>query len=216
MNIQLKTLTMKTKITLLIVTICFVSTSCIKDFYSHPDDKNGILTENNYYYGDDFKSEFLMLQIEELDAEIKELTAIIGAGQGDNTTAEKLELAKQKKDDAEKQTIEIALYRDQVYRRRPPLPGPCPKDENCDIGGIQYIVVPPGLDFYELTILDANGGLVGRTDGSPQTLDNVGNLLEYLVFLVDEPDYQGDIQIQVKEISNGTELQFILDSQTGQ
>ncbi len=193
MNIQLKTLTMKTKITLLMAFVSFAFTSCIKDFHGHPNDKDGILTKTNYFYADDFKAQFLEIQIAKLDEEIEELKAG-GAGPNDS----KLILAMEKREEASNETIAIAAYRELVYRRRPPIPGPCPKIELC-FPDIQYIVVPNGLDFFELIVSRENGEIIGRTEGDPSELGNVGGLIESVVFMSNGESVQGKIQIQIKE-----------------
>ena len=202
---------MKTKFTLLMA-FCLILSSCIKDFYAHPDDKNGILTETNYFYSEDFKTEFLQIQIAKLDEEIKELIA-----GGADATDSKLILVKQKREEVSNAVTAIASYREAVYKRRPPIPGPCPKDQNC-YPNLQYLAVPPGLAFYELLVFDANGSVIGKTEGNPVALDNVGGLLDYVVFKFDNPDYQGAIQIQVKEKLNSGDAisEFVLDSKIGQ
>lgn len=189
---------MKTKL-LVLLALFVVATSCIKEHYGHPDDKDLVLTESNYFYSDDFKTQFLELEVAELDDEIKELEAIIQAGQGTEETQKQLDTAKANRLALSNELAAIADYREGVYKRRPPLPGPCPKDGNCDWPGIQYIAVPSGLEFYELVIFDANGGYLGGTQGSPETVGVSGNLLDYVVFLYEGEGYQGEITVQIKE-----------------
>jgi len=208
---------MKTKVTLLLA-FCFIISSCIKDFYGHPDDEIGVLTETNYYYSDDFKTEFLTIQVDELNAEIKKLKEILGAGQGDDKTLQDLANATQKRDSASTEISNIETLRELLFKkRRPPLPGPCPKNENCDLPGIQYIVVPPGLAFYELIVYDLDGNVLGQTEGEPVGLNNVDGLIDYLVFISDGSDYSGPIKIQIREkLGEGSDLLTLtLDSEIG-
>lgn len=207
---------MKIKI-LLVALICLTTVSCIKDHYGHPDDKDLVLTESNYFYGDDFKTEFLEIEVERLDQEIKDLEAIIAIGQGDETTQEKLDTAKANRLGLSNELMQIADYREGVYRRRPPLPGPCPKDGNCDWPGIQYIAIPSRVVFYELVLLDANGGMLGRTEGEPESVGRSGNLLDYVVFMYEGQNYQGEVTLQIKEKldSDNTIRTFELKSSIG-
>jgi len=187
---------MKTKITLLIAFTCISFASCIKDFHGHPDDKDGILTETNYFYSEDFKTDFLEIEIANLEVEIKILIS-----QGANENDPKLILAQENLESALAEVEFIATQRDIVFRRRPPLPGPCPKIENC-FPLVQYIAVPSGLDFYELVVLNANGEAIGRTEGGPSELGNVGGLIESVVFIFDDEGYEGEAVIQIKERLN--------------
>lgn len=206
------------KIKVLLVALLSLSVvSCIKDHYGHPDDKDLVLTESNYFYSDDFKTTFYEIEVEKLNDEIKELDAIIDAGQGTEETQEKLDTAKANRLALSNELIEIAGLREAVYRRRPPLPGPCPKNGNCDWPGIQYIAIPTGLEFYELVIFDANGGFLGSTQGSPESVGRAGNLLDYVVFLYEGEGYQGEITVQIKEkaISDNEITSFVVNSDIG-
>jgi len=203
---------MKTKITLLLI-FCVILSSCIKDFYGHPDDENGILTETNYFYADDFKSEFLELKVAALDIELKELSAIIESQEANDSIFQRFDNATQEKFETSEQINDIAGYRDFVYKRRPPLPVPCPKPQSC-FPGIQYLTVSPETEFYELIVTNSNGEIIGTTVGNPVKLDNFDDLLSYVVFKFDKPDYNGEIQIQVTEKLSTEEdaLYFTLDS----
>lgn len=207
---------MKIKV-LLVALVSLIAVSCIKDHYGHPDDKDRVLTKDNYFYSDDFKTTFLEIEVGELDDEIKVLESIIAAGQGTEETQEKLDTAKANRLALSNELNEIADYREGVYRRRPPLPGPCPKNENCDWPGIQYIAIPSGLEFYELIIFDANGGVLGTTQGDPETVGNTGDLLDYVVFIYEGEDYQGEITVQIKEksFSDNEVTSFIVNSDIG-
>lgn len=209
---------MKTKI-ILLLTFFLILSSCIKDFHGHPDDQNGILTETNYFYSDDFKTQFLEIQIAELDVEIKELTAIVEEGQADDLTKERLELAKEEREDASNQTVAISVNRDLVFKRRPPIPGPCPKIENC-FPTVQYFAVPSvnQIDSFECIVRDVDGIIIGRTDGELVDIENVDGLLKSVVFLFDKPDYEGAIQIHITEkLADNEEIfEYTLDSFIGQ
>jgi len=196
---------MKTKITLALLML-FALSSCINDYYGHPDDKDGILTESNYFYSDDFKTAYLEIRLDSLDVEIKQLEAIVSDGEADSIQIENLELARIERENAIAQTAEIAANRDIVYKRRPRIPSPCPKDENC-YPNLQYIAVVPGIDF-SMVVVDTDGELVGQTEGVTFPLDNVDGLINAVVFTNYRPDFMGDVQIQIKETLVNTEETF--------
>lgn len=219
MNIQLKTLTMKTKLIFAIIT-CLILSSCIKDFYGHPDDKDGILTQTNYIYTDDLKTEFLKIEVAKGETEIKELTVIANSPNATNKDSMNLASAQQTLDANLNLISKLGDFRNQVFKVRPPLP-PCPEPQNCsDWLNIQYITQrsagfetllstssktqqSTNLEELQLIIYDKDKNVIAQTDGSPERLDGLEVELDYIVLQFSNKEYRGDINVKIIQTNKG-------------
>ncbi len=204
---------MKTRFTLSLL-VLFVLTSCIKDFYGHPDDKDGVLTSENYVYSDDIRSEFLEQEIALLEEEIKELGALVESGQA--TEAQELRFETAQKDLTATITLteEISDYRELVYKGKPLPPPPCPKPRNCnDWLNFNYVTIPSGLEQFGLLIYDQDQNVIGQTEGNPETLGGTDGLLDYVVLIFNEAEYQGEILVKGFGTSeNGEDFSYFIES----
>jgi len=194
---------MKSKL-LLGVILCLVFNSCIKDFYGHPDDKEGILTENNFVYMDDLKRAYLETVEVEISTELNQIDPI--------KDKDRYVLLSNQLQETQNTLEDLADFRESVFKRRPPLP-PCPKPQSCqDWLKVQYLTQRPGLDQLQLTIYDDNQGVVAQTQGELKQLGGLDVPLDYVVLLFENPEYRGDIQIKVVETIKNVEASFIVNS----
>lgn len=188
---------MKTKILLLLI-LSIGFSSCIKDFYGHPNDKDLVLTEKNYVYSDDIKLKFLDMRVTQLDAEIDELKVLIGLGKATDIQKERFDQATIEKDSALAEHKLISEYRDIVFRRGPIPPPPCPSPRNCDEFWIdfKYVTVPPIYENFQLVIYGKDKNVIAQTEGKPETLGGLDGLLNYVVLTFNDTDYKGPIFVE--------------------
>lgn len=197
---------MKSKL-LLVASICIVISSCVKDYYSHPDDKDGILTKNNYVYTDDIKRVHLETLVEQIKIDLVQLDPIIDKV--------KYTLLLNQLTDTQNTISEIAEFRDSVFKRRPPPP-PCPSPQNCiDWLGVQYLTQRPGLDKLQMVIYDSNQNIIAQTEGEIEQLTGLDVPLDYVVLIFQNTDYIGDIQIKVIETTGNVEEISTMNSKIG-
>lgn len=195
---------MKSKL-LLGVILCLVFNSCIKEFYGHPDDKEGILTENNFVYTDDLKRAYLEKVEVEINEELEQLNPI--------KEKDRYVLLTNQLQETQSKLEDIADFRESVFKRRPPLP-PCPKPQSCqDWLKVQYLTQRPGLDKLQMKIYDKNQNIVAQTQGELQELSGLEVPLDYIVLLFENPEYHGDIQIEIIETIDDNDVAFVVDSQ---
>ncbi len=206
---------MKTQIILSIV-LLFTFSSCVDDYYGHPDDKEGILTSTNYVYSDDIRAEFLELQGAALEEEIKILGGAIESGNATPEQEERFQTAQDELSSTSKTLIEIAEFRELVYKGipLPPPPPPCPKPRNCnDWLNFNYVTIPSGQSEFGLLIYDQNQNVIGQTEGKPTALVGVDGLLDYVVLIFDDTQYEGDILVKAfGTMENGTSFSYFIES----
>ena len=149
---------MKTKL-LFGITLCLLLSSCVKDFIgSGPKDIK--FTEKNYIYEGDLYALFLSDEIEVLDKEIAELKEIIAIGQGNEQTLEDLATAQElisMRNDEQRNIVSL----DQVGLRLPAPPPPCPRPQNCDFSGLEFLLTGPKAEKLELIFSNAKGEVIG-------------------------------------------------------
>lgn len=195
---------MKTKTILSLFAIVVLS-SCIKDFYGHPDDKEGILTENNYVYIDDLKSAHLQTVVAQLNIELKQVDP--------EKEKEKFTLLNNQLKETQNTLNDLAEFRDAVFKRRPPLP-PCPNPQSCiEWFDVKYLGQRPGLNKLQMFIYDKNQNIIMQTEGELEQLSGLEAPLEYVALIIKNPEYKGDIQIKVIETIGEDEISFSLGSE---
>ena len=181
---QLKTLTMKTKITLLIAFVSFSFTSCVKDYIGHGSDKIELTEDNNIYEGDLYLT-FLEAEIEILDKQIKEL---------EGSQDESLDELKEKRA-AFSQELNSNLVPDFLFKRIPRPTPPCPQPLQCSFVNFDFITSLNSTKLVSLTIVDANGEAIGGTTGEQNTLlDSEGRIIVDTFKL---ENYKGQATIEV-------------------
>ncbi|NHF61454.1 hypothetical protein FK220_019025 [Flavobacteriaceae bacterium TP-CH-4] len=207
---------MKTKVLFSTLLLALV-VSCVKDYHGGGEEEpyEGILTETNYLYFDDFRTAFLENRIMALDAEIEELNDRIGSGQGDAKDEERLEEAKNERTSNQEEIDFISEYREQVFRVRPmPPPPPCPSPQSCtDWLDIVIVTPPPTYTNFQLIIYSENQEVIAETDGNPEPLDGLDGLLNFVNLNWYDQEYRGSIFIQVfTEDQQGNLQQSFIDS----
>lgn len=198
MNIQLKTLIMKTKIILLVGLISLSFTSCIKDYLGHGDDENdtGFLTETNYLYADDLKVAFLEDNLDKLFEEKAFLDQVFDAGQANEEQKERYEEVGNEIEATSNTISSLFDIRETVFKIVGPKP-PCPRPRLCD-EWLNMIYVTPRPDYtkYQLSVYSSDDELLGQSIGEPGELLGVDGAINYVDFVWNTKDYKGEILVK--------------------
>ncbi|WP_156950123.1 hypothetical protein [Maribacter antarcticus] len=195
---------MRIKIIQSLFTVMILS-SCIKDFYGHPNDKDRILTESNYVYTDDLKSAHLQTIVTQLNIELKQTDP--------DKEKEKFDLLNDELEETQSTLSDLAEFRKSVFKRRPPLP-PCPNPQSCIKWlGVQYLTQRAGLAKLQMIIYDENQNIIAQTEGNLEQLTGLEVPLDYVVLIFKNPEYRGAIQIKVIETMGKVETAFSVASE---
>lgn len=202
---------MKTKIPLLLLLFLGLS-SCIKDYYAHPDDEKGILTDSNYLYADDLKISFLKNEIEIATVELNLLEPIINTPNATDEVKEQYQRLSNSILVNENLIAELQDIRDLLFKRIPNPP--CPEPQTCnDWLRIQYLTERTSFTNLQMIIYDANQTVIAQTEDNIEAINGLDVALNYVVLVFNNTDYKGDIFIKtIRKSKDGFMESFTIRS----
>lgn len=205
MNIQLKTFTMKTKITLLIAFVGISFTSCIKDYYGEGESSNQIeFTSENYLYEGNLEKQFLEEKITSIDAEIDLLQETSPNSPDYNDDQARIAELQEERSNS-KQRISIIFDLGLVGID---IPIPCDQPNGkCIPKRLEYLIIPS--TFIQTAFIVRNE--TGETIGFSERLVDLPGFekdLKYLrIPVVENFDQQISIEI-IKKDNLGEQIRY--------
>lgn len=162
------------------------------------------LTENNYFYEGELYSQYLTIEIEELDETIAELEDIIENQQGDEDTQAQLDEAIQLRANIKAEVADIVSIK--VGGIIPPMP-PCPVGNCIPLPDLQYILTPQNVKSLQVELFTEDDVLIGSSNSSLYAFAPDDDF-KYQEMNILDNSYDGLITIKIKRTIGNIETTY--------
>lgn len=210
--------TMKTKITILLMSFIILASCSQWKGHGNPyEDEDIVLTEDNYIFEGDLYKHALKVEIDSLGNRANDLKKIIDNGQATEEIKMDYTATVQQLDGTVAREATILGYNDLVGKLGPrtaPPRGPAPTVIPPDL---KY-VVSTNLSTYELVGLDEQGKeVVSSENGDRKIIPGTGGLLQAQKARITDAQYSGAVRLTAKRVNeDGEAAQYTVNAEAGE